>query len=314
MQELEKQGELVQLDCDLETLGLLGTTLSNAVVTTLNEAAFITASGGYGRYRSTAMPHRLSHSRVNLRFAPDISVRVALYTPDASLRQSLLISDLTGKISHRIETTDDFDKALLRSIEPSQDTPNYQIETPKMPEVISLAAVRNARMQWDSRDTGQQLNDILNDAGRTRRTILPHVGSNRARPILPQVLMSFFSYIMRNRVRHVQQVPSHGLIQSALVQSGNVELVNNLVLLHSCEQTMAIDQEQIESIWVTQTGPLSLLEIYGDDGRAIASFGADPNSDIRRWNDLLASLPPPSFNSIRQESRHPLPDLDSPEL
>ncbi len=294
LKDLESQGDLLRLECDLETLGLLGTALSNAIVSTRNAAAFITGNGGYGRFQTTAMPHHLSHKRINLRVAPDAPICAALCKPTLNGRQSLVIANKEGDIIHRIETADDFDKALLQSIDQTKVGWPEPEATQQDPSVISLSAVRCARQNWDEHDTGHHLNDIMKDRGFTRRMTLPHISPNKARPVLRQVLVSFLTYINKTGVRHVQQVPEYGLIQSALTHRAEVELLKNVIITRSGDQTLALDLDQIETVWVTCFGNLSQLEIYGHDGHTIAIFAADPNSDISRWNDLLASLPPPS--------------------
>lgn len=294
LDELAQTSNLTPLDCGLEGLALMGTALSDAVVTTRNDAVFLSAAGGYGCFQTTALPYRLSSRRINIRIAPEIDTQIARGTMKENGRQMIVVANRSGRISHRIESRNPLDQLVFQSVEAGTNTHAPPKQAPPPQRVVCLSAVRNARAHWHTLDIGQHLNTIMGDGRHTRRSALPHIGHNKAFPVLLQVLVSFLSYLANAGVRYAQIVPAHGLIQSALVKHCGVQQLGKLVCVRSHRQTLVIDMDRIESAWVVRIGGASQLELYDHTGVCVALFTADPNSEVARWNELLASLPMPS--------------------
>ncbi|PRY76604.1 hypothetical protein CLV80_10868 [Yoonia maritima] len=293
---LRQQGPVTSLGAGLDTLALVGTQLSDSLISTNNGVALLTGRGGYAPYQTSAMPFRLSRNRINMRIAPDVPTNLLRSKDTTNARQSLVLACAGGDISHRIETACDYDGRVINAIE-AQNEICAAPQAPTIPgDVVPLAAVRNARDNWDQRETGHHLNDILLDGGVTRHTTLPYVGKSRAWPVAKQTLTSFVSFLCDRKIGHARLVPGSGFIQGDLATSGTAQMADKILLVSGDNSNFALDLAQIASVWVTRFGRLSQLEIYDEKSRAITILGADPAADITYWNALLESLPPASYS------------------
>ena len=299
-------GPLVAVEGDLETLALLGTQLSDALITTNNGAALLTGKGGYGPSQNTSSPFRISRNRINLRVCPCTNVQI-FHAKDTAGSRSLVVATPDGSITHRIVTRSDYDERVITALDDYEEgfsLPN-QSSSKAASNVVSLSAVRTARENWDRNDTGHHLNDILFDGGATRMHTLPHIGRNKAWQIIPETLPSFISYLLDKRFGHARLVPGSGFIQGDLVREGTASVVGSILLTRSAEQHFALDLDQVAAVWVTRIGPVSQIEIFDVDRRTIAILAADPMTNLPDWNELLASLPqvPKHFRSIQDAQR-----------
>ena len=294
LHDLDASIGLTLLHGDLETLALIGTQINSGIISTNNGAALISQMGGYAPMTTTAMPHRLSRKRVNLRVAPHRNVYLGRSGVSDSGLLTLVVADDIGLIYHRIEVAETYDQAVITALDAAarESGPTQQI-SPTMPpdNIVSLSSVRCARAIWDSYDTGQHLNDILADGGKTRRKALPYISKNKAWPVLVKVLKNFITHLHNSLISYAQNVSANGLIQSMIAKGGTLRLLDKILMIQNEHHSFALDLVQVDSVWVTAIGPFHQLEIYAADGRAIAVFGADPKGCIRHWNALLCSLP-----------------------
>lgn len=286
-------GPVTPLDGGLETLGLIGTQLADAVISTNNGAAFISGRGGYGPLQTTATPLRLSRNRVSMRVAPDAGCRLSRGQDESTGRESLLVSYPDGQICHRITVNGGYVTLVIRSLDVTQDdVPPSQPVEPDFPEgVICLGSLRAARDAWDRWDSGRHLNELMRENGRPRRSHLPHVGNTRAWPVLTQTLTSFISFISDRRIGFARMVPGYGFVQADVTQAPTVSQVGQVLVVQEGDKVFALELNQIGSAWVTRFGPMSQLELYDHSNQAVAILAADPMSNFSDWNTLLASLP-----------------------
>ena len=290
------RGPLEEVCGDLESLALLGTQLGDALVTTNNGAALISAKGGYAAYQNTSMPFRLSRRRASLRVAASASVRL-FRSEDRTGPPCLLVANANGQIIHRIVAHDAYDLRVIGSLETrglprcaQQDSVDLSDVTGK--NIVSLAAVKAARETWPCSDAGHHLNDMIFDGGFSRAQTLPHVGEGRAWQVTVKTVPSFITYLADKGIGHACFVPVAGLMQGGLVREAEVSLAGQILIVKSdSAQHFALDLDQVATAWVTRFGLVSQLEIYDQTGRAIAVIVTDPISNFGDWNALLASLP-----------------------
>lgn len=292
LSEQRNIGQVTRLAGDLETLALVGTQLSDALITTNNGAALITARGGYAAYQPTSAPLRLSSNRINLRVAPNSPVQLCR-TGENGDRPSLIVSAADGVISHRVVTNGSYDRHVIAALDAAPESQiSERADTAKPNGAISLAAVRSARERWDTNDSGRHLNDVIQDRGVTRLRTLPHVGRNRAWPVVAATIASFVTFLVDKQIGHGRFVPAAGLMQGDIARRGAATMADNILLVRGDDRHFALDVSQIGAAWITRFGRLSQLEIYGKSGAAVAVLAADPMSNFGDWNRLLASLPP----------------------
>ena len=294
LHDLDASIGLTPLHGDLETLALIGTQINSGIISTNNGVALLSQMGGYASMTTTAMPHRLSLKRINLRVAPHHTVHLARSEVSDSGRQTLVVADDVGEIYHRIEVAEPYDKAVIAALDADsrESRPTQQL-APRMPpiNIVSLSAVLCARATWEGYDTGRHLNDILVDGGKTRSKTLPHIGKNKAWPVLVKALKHFITHLHTSSISYAQNVLGKGLIQSIIAKGGTPRLLDKILIIQNEHHSFALDLMQVDSVWVTTIGLFYQLEIYAADGRTIAVLGADPKGDLRQWNALLCSLP-----------------------
>lgn len=290
---LQASGPVTFVEGDLETVALLGINLDNALITTNNNVALLSGMGGLAAYQDCTKPFRISQRRITLRFNASARVNLALTTGQAGANTVLNTLDPDGKVSLRIEVNDAHDKRVLCSLKRCSKTP-----APPQPErhpedVISLGAVRSARDQWATSDSGVHLNDICIDQGRVRRRTLRHVGRHRAWRVDGNVIASFIEFLFDRGLHYVRFVPGDGFVQGDVCRGGTLQLLDRILLATSPSGRFALDMGHVRDCWVTRFGRVSHLELYSDDNRIAAVLAPDPQSDINHWNEMLASLPPP---------------------
>ncbi|MEM1430558.1 MAG: hypothetical protein AAGG09_13975 [Pseudomonadota bacterium] len=296
LEELTEFTAVELLSADLESLAMVGTYLESALVTTRSPGAMILGQGGYGPFQTAASPWRLCPSRITLRVAvsaPAVLARSEM-RPDMRLPGSIVVLDGEGAIWHRVQVVSDHDLRVAASLEAGAPAPDCGREAPDpMPEgVVPLTAIRTARRVWDSADTGEHLNDLLADGGKTRRRCLPHIGTGKAWRCDESVLPSFLEYLCERSIPLMRSVPGHGLLQA---QSGALEDVARAgsLLMAACPNgVLTLDMARIDTAWVVVAGRDWQIELYDGAGQALAVLGADPWTDRRHWQSLLASLPP----------------------
>ncbi|MEM1385648.1 MAG: hypothetical protein AAGG06_18670 [Pseudomonadota bacterium] len=282
------------LDHGLETLALVGTQFDDALITTRNDGALVSGRGGYAALQRRDSPWRLSRKRVTVRVDQDRTVRLARSAAtQAGLPGSLVVADGAGAILHRIQYVSDHDRHIAACLE-AKAGPQVEIADTAEPadNVLSLTVIRKARTSWDGADTGAHLNDLLDtDCGRRRRQCLPHIGKDRAWPIVGEVMPSFLYYLCEHAVRYVPLVPSMGLLQASMTSIDHVMLRQNTLVASGRGGLFSLDLKAVGSTWVVASGPNWQIEFYGADQRAVAVIIVDPTADTAHWRALLSSLP-----------------------
>lgn len=277
---------------DLETLALLGTQLSDAVISTNNGAALISGQGGYGAFQCSTSPFSILPKRITLRVAGYTDLRL-FTTPDHADRLSLIATAPDGEILHRVTVQDAYDQRVLMALEPHDGGSLPQFHTTKLASnVVSLPAIHAARKSWAQSNTAQHLNDLLGGGGVTRAQTLPHLGSNRAFEVICQTLPSFLSHLATKGIAHARLVPAGGMIQGDLVHGSHISLAGRILVARGPRQHFALDLDQVASAWVTRFDKRSQLELYDHQNRAIAVIAPGDANQLGSWNTLLASLPP----------------------
>lgn len=289
---LEQAGPVSYLKADLETLALVGTQLAEALISTRNSAALISGRGGFAPYQDSARRFHASQNRVTFRVHPTTPVHMTMSAGRAGPEAVVSVSNAQGDIGMRIEAGDGYDACVLGAL----DRGEKRALDPSSEEsfggnVISLGAVRSVKTHWSNSDAGQHLNEILDTTGRARASVLPYVGKGCAWRVQPQVLSSFVTFVTDRAIRHTRLVPGCGFVQGDVFKSGQVQLQDDILLVSGSGAHFALDLAQIATAWVTRFGGVSHLELFDHNDCAVAVLAPDPNSDVRVWNDLLASLP-----------------------
>jgi hypothetical protein len=288
---LQAQAEVTFVEGGLDTVGLIGAQLSDALISTNNGAALLSSMGGLSRLQDITRPFHISRSRVTLRVDPATQVQLARTAGRSGPDTVLLVTDPQDHVSLRIEANGGYDAQVLSALDQDVQSDFTPQRAVKRSNIVSLAAVRQARDRWAHSDSGMHLNDILKDGGFARLTTLPHVGDGRAWQIQEQVIVSFLTYLIERRMSFSSLVAGCGFLQGATFQDGDIRLLDKILLLHCDRCHFALDLSQVTSCWVSRFGAVSHLEFYAKDGTAIAVLAPDPQIDLRHWNDLLASLP-----------------------
>lgn len=292
--ELQTVTEVTQLGHDIEVLALLGTQLEDALITTRNGGALLSGRGGYGPLQTSDMPLRLSRRRVTLRVSPQPGLSLLRYEGDLAtdLPGALAVVDGQGNVCHRVQYVSPYDTRVAQSLDPEPVAVwPERAGAGDRGNVISLAAVRQAREAWPDADTGAHLNDLLEDGGVRRQQCLPHVGREKAWRISTDIIESFFYFLNKRRTNFARMVPASGMVQADIGQVGDMRRIGNLLVLTTEKSTFSLDCNEIGSVWVVATSRHWLLEIYGRDHKAIAVLAADPMGDAGLWRNLLAALP-----------------------
>lgn len=289
VQALRSCGDLQELGRDFEGWALMGTQLDHALITTRNAGALISGQGGYGPLQTDQMPLRLCQHRVSLRVGTRAALRLG-YFAGRDLPDALVAYDRDDQLCHRVQLRAPMDLCVARSVAPDDlcaDLPPEESHN----NVVSLHAVRRARAGWDDADAGQHLNDFMYDQGRARLTTLPHVGPQRAWQIVPQVLVSFFTYLQGRGISFARMVPVAGLMQADVGPLEQLRKLDQILQGSGAHSSYALDLGQVQSVWVVASARHWQIEIYGHEGRALSILSADPLGNQPLWRDFLLSLP-----------------------
>lgn len=289
VQALRACGDLQELGRDLEGWALMGTQLDHALITTRNRGALISGQGGYGPLQTDQMPLRLYQRRVSLRIGTGASLRLGYFT-GVDLPDALVAYDRDDQVRHRVQLRAPMDLCVVRALAPDNLCGDLPSDEPTN-NVISLHAVRRARAEWDDADAGQHLNDFMYDQGRTRLNTLPHVGRERAWQIVPQVLVSFFTYLQGRGISFARMVPVSGLMQADVGALEQLRKLDQILQGSGMRSSYALDLAQVQSVWVVASARHWQIEIYGHEGRALSILSADPLGNQPLWRDFLLSLP-----------------------
>lgn len=296
---LRQEAQLTEAGARFEPLALLGTAFRDALITTQNSAALISGRGGYGAFQTSAMPLRLSRGRhrMDMRFDVNTPVNVVRSEASEDALPSVVALDSGGRVQHRVQLL------LADEVAAAQNLPHEAICNDAPAEdiaenVIPLTAIRNAMGTWDRGDHGQHLNDFLRDRGVARYRCLPHLGANRAWPVLADMLPSFLDYLGTEGISYARFVVGSGLLHSDVGVLGQLQCRDHVMIVRYQAASFAVDLKHIGSIWVTAFGGQCQLEMFDRDGHGVAVLAGDPHRHTCRWNTLLASLP-------RLWSRHP---------
>jgi putative heme degradation protein len=310
--DLQAGGALCPLDHDLEELALLGTAFEDVLISTRNGGALLVQQGGYGPLQTCGDIWRISPRRATLRVSSSAPVQVMRLAPNdqdatGQVRGAVLVADAAGRIMHRVQYRMPQDEMVAMSLVPrlaEDEPPTFPAAQPAnvAGTVVSLSAVRQARNDWIAADPGQHLNDLMQSGGQARCRMLPHIGSERAWQVVPQILESFLCYLARRGQSHSRMVPGGaGIIQMTGGTLSKVQRVETLLLAEGQPQIrqgqpmrgsmLTLDLEQIDRIWVIASGAHWQLELYDVDETCLAILGPDPQVSSVDWRDLLVSLP-----------------------
>ncbi|MCH2096131.1 MAG: hypothetical protein MK160_13595 [Rhodobacteraceae bacterium] len=291
-------GGVEYLDGNLESIALLGTQLSEALISAHNGAAFASGLGGFASLQSTAHPFRLSSRRMTFQFHPLASVHVLNTAGRAGPKTGLAVSDMRGNLSLRLDTNGGYDTNVIRAMDCIPEPPEnprgfeYHSVPDELPlNVIPLNAVRSARHRWSQDSSASHLDAFCQDGGLSRAVTLPYIGQHKAWRVITEVLPSFLTYLLRHNIGFAPLVATRGFLFGNVLKKGTAHKVDSVFWIANGPQTFALLLDQVAAAWITICGPTMHLELYGMDGRAISALVPDRNEDWKRWNTLLASLP-----------------------
>lgn len=296
--DLSASERVEYVDGDLESVALLGTQLSEALITSNNGAALTSDLGGLAALQTTAHPFRLSDRRMTFRFDPAASVHVLNTSGRAGTKTNLAVSDTAGTVALKVETNGGYDTrviCVLDAIAPPTENPQRRVDARSSddfaPNIIQLTAIRSARRTWLQNDSGAHLNDLCTDGGVLRSATLPHVGKNKAWRIIAKVLPSFLTYLLQHKIGFAPLVTGSGFILGSVFKNGSPQQLDRMYWIANGPQNFALDITQVAAAWVTVCGPALHVELYDEDRRSIVTLVPDRNVNLKHWNNLLASLP-----------------------
>lgn len=292
--QLRALTQVTDLGQDLESLALIGTQFENALVTTRNNSALISDTGGYGPLQTNDMPFRLNRRRITLRINRNASLNVARSAEDSArdLHASLVATDSTGSVFHRVQYTSAYDTCIANALD--ADTYFVPPAAPHIPladNIVPLAAIRQARESWDAADAGTHLNDLLIDGGLQRRRCLPHIGKDRCWRVVPDVVASFLCFLSDQKRSFTRMVPAPGLVQAHVGSATEVSMMGEMFIARFGQSMFSLNCADIAEAWVSASGRYWQLELFDAQHKVIAVLAADPMSETGSWNDFLASLP-----------------------
>lgn len=281
----------------MDILGLLGTQFEDAEITTDNGAAMLSGRGGYARYQTTADPLGISQRRVTMRVSPCAPVQIARDVDQTSGLGCLVVANMDGNICHKISASTCYDNQLIHALAASDETGVKKPAFPALPSgVVCLTTLRSMQKTWEHWDAGLHLNNLMRDRGRSRHSVLPHVGQLRARSVVPQALPSFLSFLGNRKFSYARMVPTQGFIQADIAQKEQIRQSDQILISEGETSQLAVDLSQVAALWVTRIRRQLQLELYAKSGHCIAILAADPMRNLSDWNTLLEALP--SVNRI----------------
>ncbi|MEM6486940.1 MAG: hypothetical protein AAF677_01510 [Pseudomonadota bacterium] len=313
--ELAAAAALTPLDPDLQMLGMVGTGLEDALISTRSAGALVMGRGGYGPLQLCGTPLRLLRRRVNLRVAAGARVAVARAAgghPEPA-RGALVVFDAAGRVAHRIQYQAGPDEALACSLDRADTAdpcePGTGIGTgigaadeaedrlggtpPPAPgcNVIPLQAIRAARARWDDSGLAHHLDDALADGGRLRHGCLAHVGAGRSRRVQAGMLRSFFACLAERMISFARAVPASGLMQFDIGPIRGLSETGSILLAQTDNGAFSLDLDHLGSAWVVRVKGAMALELYSRDRQSLAICHADPSQDPGTWNDIMTCFP-----------------------
>jgi hypothetical protein len=295
--ELQLRTDVVALGDTLEGLALRGTQLETALISTQNETSFISGQGGYGRFMGRGEPWRPLQNRVNLRVSEGAPLNLSRGSGrrDEALPLSVVASDATGKIIHRVQAQSSHDQRLVHSIDVADDdqfnAPQTSLSPNFAPNIIPFTAIRKVRTAWSEMRIEAHLNDLLVDNGEIRQRSLPHVGRNLAWKILPSIVPSFLAFLSDRSIPVVCGVVSQGLLQAACSEIVNVTEIGDLLIASGENSNFVMNLKEQSEIWVLASGNEFWIECYAPSRGIQSVILRDPMSPQSEWRDYLASLP-----------------------
>lgn len=293
LDELAQQVPVTLLGQDIETLALLGTQLEDALITTRNSAAVISAKGGHGRLQTADSAFSIRARRANLRYSASAPLQLARSAPEPllDLPGSLVAVDHAGEVQHRVQVTSEYDCQVAAALDAGAAMAFPPPAARPAGNVVSLAAVRQARDRWDRGSAEHHLNDFLHDRGRARLRTLHHLGGSRAWQVQPRALPEFIGYLQARRRAFTRIVCATGLMQAQAGEISRIALQDEVMFCEAADTSFALDLKQVGAIWVAAALLHWQLEIYDTSGAAVAVLAAVPMSCGRDWRDWLLAMP-----------------------
>ncbi|MEM7526937.1 MAG: hypothetical protein AAF416_04575 [Pseudomonadota bacterium] len=292
MEALRARTTVQTLAAGLEELAMIGTYFDDALITTRNSGALISGRGGYAAVQRARSPWRLSPGRVAIRIAPTSAATLARSDMDRDTRLpgSLVALDPDGAVFHRVQYVSASDRRVAEALEAGEPEMGTRDDAERG-NVVHLAQVRSARACWEAMTSGDHMDALLVDAGRSRRRIMPYLGANRAWRVSAAPLPSFLAYLVERRIGLTRVVLGCGLLQAATGPIGRVAHGDGQLIASSDSGIFAVSSDRIDCIWVVTTRDGWQLELYDAEARALAVLMPDPMANRSQWNEMLCSLP-----------------------
>ncbi len=292
--QLRALTQVTDLGQDFESLALIGTQFENALVTTRNNSALISDTGGYGPLQTNDMPFRLNRRRITLRINRSVNLNLARSAEDRTqnLHASLIASNSQGAVFHRVQYASTYDMRIANALGPDEHwRPQTAVVAPMADNIVPLGVIRQACENWDTADAGTHLNDLLIDGGRQRRKCLPYIGKDRCWQVIPDVVASFLCFLSDQKRSFTRMVPAPGLVQAHVGSATDVSMIGEMFIGRFGQSTFSLNCADIAEAWVSACNRYWQLELFDVHKKAIAVLAADPMSETGSWNDFLASLP-----------------------
>lgn len=288
--EYTASADLTEMGADFEQLALAGTLFDDALITTQNAGALLSCRGGYGALQRSDMPLRLTRStrRADIRFACTQAVNLTRVEQEDYI--SLIALDRDCHVQHRVQLGAKSDISMATSLDRlPHDECTATTSDPS--NVIPFGAIRRARQDWQTSDVGWHLNDFLLQRGHLRFRTLPYVGRNKAWGVGLGILPSFMTFLSDNAISTTRMVVGDGLIHMDVGVLKTAETYGDVVIVGSGTRRFALDFKEVRHAWVTCLKGCSQLELYDDEGSALAIIGTDPYTQVRGFADVMFALP-----------------------
>ena len=284
--------QVEELGLDIEALALLGTQFADALITTRNDAALVSGRGGYGRVQPTGSALSVNGRRVSLRYARSAPLALARAEAQPLLGRpgAIMAVDGNGLVHHRAQFNAPYDQRVAQSVEPEPGMP-LTVPDDMGGNVVSLAAVRQARDGWPRACAARHLDDLLIHGAGHRLACLPHVGRDRAWRIALPMVPGLLRHLFESGRSFTRAVCGPGVMQfqtgalTALVEGGN------MVIARMERDVFSLDLNSLGQAWVVASPAHWQIELFDGQGAVAAVLMADPMSDAGAWRDRLACLP-----------------------
>lgn len=239
-----------------------------------------------------------SRHRITFRIRPDVPVSLFRSAGPQTKTMSLLLASRSGDVSHWIHVTSHYDEKVVAALDPVAEAWVPPRDCQFRQDVVSLSAVKHARNSWETSPPHTHMDAFLDDFGRERRQVLPHVGRERAWQISVQAVPEIFRHLHACGAHYIRSVPGQGFVHSHF--GSTAKLTHDRRYLDEVANlaVTTIDLAEIGSVWVTRMEWLHHVELYDRAGRAMLILSLDPFGDHRTWGGFLQSLGDAEGNGV----------------